>query len=94
MQIDCEHWSEGDITQRYYSGLMYLNQKYPTALYSGTCSFIGGKSFILGITLINNFIRYIRISEKLGLGLIIKFALFAFKKLSSLTSILMKRIYQ
>jgi hypothetical protein len=88
IQIDCEHWSEGNITQRYYNGLMYLNQKYPTALYSGTCSFIGGKSFILGTTLINNFIRYIRISERLGLGLIIKFALFAFKKLSSL-----KRLY-
>ncbi|MDX1919136.1 MAG: hypothetical protein SFU25_00200 [Candidatus Caenarcaniphilales bacterium] len=42
--FNCEHWSSGNITERYYQNLGYLNQKYPNALYAGSCSFIGGKT--------------------------------------------------
>lgn len=44
IQLDCEHWSGGNVTQRYYNGLKYVNDKYPDAIYSGTCSLIGGGS--------------------------------------------------
>ena len=44
IQLKCEHWSGGNVTQRYYNSLEYLNNKYPHAVYSGTCSLIGGGS--------------------------------------------------
>ena len=43
IQVNCEHWSEGNIGERYYKGINYLNNKYPNSLYAGTCSLIGGK---------------------------------------------------
>jgi hypothetical protein len=47
IQADCEHWSAGNVTERYYKGLQYLNIKYPNSIYSGTCSLIGGKTLKL-----------------------------------------------
>jgi hypothetical protein len=43
LQIDCEHWSYGNIGPRYLQSLEYLNQKYSGNLFAGSCSFIGRK---------------------------------------------------
>jgi len=42
--FECEHWSEGKITQRYFKQLELLDKKYPKCLYAGTCSSLGAGS--------------------------------------------------
>jgi len=37
-----QHYSHGKITERYHSGLRYLEAKYPNHGVPGSCSFIGG----------------------------------------------------
>lgn len=39
-----QHYSHGNLTDRYRSGLGYLAQKYPDVAVAGSCSFIGGRS--------------------------------------------------
>lgn len=39
-----QHYSHGNLTERYYSGLRYLAEKYPTVAVAGSCSFIGGRA--------------------------------------------------
>lgn len=39
-----QHYSHGKLTERYYSGLRYLADKYPDVAVAGSCSFIGGRS--------------------------------------------------
>lgn len=39
-----QHYSHGNITERYHAGLRYLAEKYPTVAVAGSCSFIGGRA--------------------------------------------------
>lgn len=39
-----QHYSHGNITERYHAGIRYLAQKYPDVAVAGSCSFIGGRS--------------------------------------------------
>lgn len=39
-----QHYSHGNITDRYHAGIRYLAQKYPDVAVAGSCSFIGGRS--------------------------------------------------
>ena len=39
-----QHYSHGNITERYHAGLRYLAEKYPQTAVAGSCSFIGGRS--------------------------------------------------
>lgn len=39
-----QHYSHGNITQRYHDGLRYLAKKYPGVGVPGSCSFIGGRA--------------------------------------------------
>jgi hypothetical protein len=74
LQIKCEHWSSGNITERYYRGINHLNQKYPKALYAGTCSFVGGGTLELGKKA-SDMIPYVYICEKLGITFLVNLAL-------------------
>lgn len=74
VQFDCEHWSSGNITERYFKGLNYLNHKFPSALYAGTCSFVGGKSIELGKKT-NDLIPYLVIYNALGLTSLVNLAI-------------------
>lgn len=42
--LSFQHYSHGNITERYHSGIRYLAQKYPDVAVAGSCSFIGGRS--------------------------------------------------
>jgi len=42
--LSFQHYSHGNLTERYYSGLKYLAKKYPTVGVAGSCSFIGGNT--------------------------------------------------
>lgn len=42
--LDFQHYSHGNITQRYHDGLAYLAEKYPDEVVPGACSFVGGKA--------------------------------------------------
>jgi len=42
--LDVQHYSYGNITERYVAGLEYLARKYPTVAVPGSCSFIGGRA--------------------------------------------------
>lgn len=42
--LDFQHYSHGRITERYYTGLAYLKEKYPSDVIPGSCSFVGGRS--------------------------------------------------
>lgn len=39
-----QHYSHGNLTERYHAGLRYLAEKYPTVAVAGSCSFIGGRA--------------------------------------------------
>lgn len=39
-----QHYSHGNITDRYHAGLRYLAAKYPQTAVAGSCSFIGGRA--------------------------------------------------
>jgi len=39
-----QHYSHGNITERYHAGLRYLAAKYPQTAVPGSCSFIGGRA--------------------------------------------------
>jgi hypothetical protein len=39
-----QHYSHGNITDRYHAGILYLAEKYPDVAVAGSCSFIGGRS--------------------------------------------------
>ena len=39
-----QHYSHGNITERYHAGLRYLAAKYPDTAVPGSCSFIGGRA--------------------------------------------------
>lgn len=39
-----QHYSHGNITERYHTGLRHLAEKYPTVAVAGSCSFIGGRA--------------------------------------------------
>ena len=39
-----QHYSHGNITDRYLAGLRYLAEKYPKTAVAGSCSFIGGRA--------------------------------------------------
>ncbi|HEY9886300.1 MAG TPA: hypothetical protein V6C96_03460 [Vampirovibrionales bacterium] len=79
IQMNCEHWSSGNVGERYYAGLRYLSEKHPNVLYSGTCSFIGGKTVALSRQMVVAF-NYILIANKLGLTPLINMAIWAYKK--------------
>ncbi len=72
IQIDCEHWSGGNITQRYYNGLKYLNLKYPDSIYSGTISLIGGGTSKLNKEL-HDLLPFLKMCALLKIDLIISF---------------------
>lgn len=40
--LEFQHYSHGKITERYHSGLKYIENKYPNYGIPGSCSFIGG----------------------------------------------------
>lgn len=42
--LEFQHYSHGNITQRYRDGLRYLAGKYPNVAVPGSCSFIGGRA--------------------------------------------------
>jgi hypothetical protein len=42
-----QHYSHGNLTERYYEGLHYLASKYPDVAVAGSCSFIGGRASTL-----------------------------------------------
>jgi hypothetical protein len=42
--LNFQHYSHGNITDRYHTGIRYLAQKYPDVAVAGSCSFIGGRS--------------------------------------------------
>jgi hypothetical protein len=42
--LEFQHYSHGNITQRYHDGLQYLSTKYPRVAAPGSCSFIGGRA--------------------------------------------------
>lgn len=44
LPLQFQHYSHGNMTERYYNGLQYLAQKYPDIAVPGSCSFIGGKA--------------------------------------------------
>lgn len=39
-----QHYSHGNVTERYHAGLRYLAEKYPQTAVPGSCSFIGGRA--------------------------------------------------
>lgn len=39
-----QHYSHGNVTERYHAGIRYLAQKYPEVAVAGSCSFIGGRA--------------------------------------------------
>lgn len=55
-----QHYSHGKLTERYYSGLRYLAEKYPAVAVAGSCSFIGGRAselekyFVYGVGQVQN----------------------------------------
>ncbi len=55
-----QHYSHGNLTDRYHSGLLYLAKKYPNVAVAGSCSFIGGRSselekyFVYGVGQVQN----------------------------------------
>jgi len=42
-----QHYSHGNLTERYYEGLRYLASKYSDVAVAGSCSFIGGRASTL-----------------------------------------------
>ena len=42
--LDFQHYSHGNITDRYHQGLVYLAGRYPDRAVAGSCSFIGGRA--------------------------------------------------
>lgn len=66
-----QHYSHGKLTERYYAGLLYLAEKYPSVAVAGSCSFIGGraneleKRFKYGIPANKNSDKVMRISYAL-----------------------------
>jgi len=42
--LQFQHYSHGNLTERYHAGLRYLAGKYPAVAVAGSCSFIGGRA--------------------------------------------------
>ena len=39
LSVKCQHWSSGNVSERYYHQEAYLNKKYPQCCYTGTSSY-------------------------------------------------------
>ena len=39
LSLKCQHWSNGNVSERYYHQETYLNKKYPHCCYTGTSSY-------------------------------------------------------